>query len=140
MLKARNTIREVNHTRPNLYVVNKEKSEAPASVKKRKAPSPLRIVLGVLGLYMLFSFGTAGYQVWQLNQDLDVLEVDQKTLLEEQKALKNEVEALYKPEMIEKIARESLGLVNPGETKLLPAIPDKNIPKPGNVDVNDIRD
>lgn len=108
--------------------------------KKRKTPRYFKICLSVLGLYLIFTFVTGGYQIWQLKKQMRVLEGEQNVLLQEQQGLANEIQSLNDPESIEKIARESLGMVKEGETIVVPAIPEKNIPKPKEVSQSDMGD
>ena len=126
--------------RRNLYVIEQgTPQDKPASPSpKKKRPRYLELFAAVLGLYLLFSFLVGGYQVWQLKKQIQMLENEQKYLLEQQGGLKNEIESLNNPEIIERIARESLGMVKPGETVVIPAIPDKNIPERKELNDRDI--
>jgi cell division protein FtsL len=108
--------------------------------KKRKIPRYFKLCLSVLGLYLVFAFVTSGYQIWQLNKQIHVLEGEQDVLLQKQQGLTNEIQSLNDPESIERIARESLGMVKKGETVVVPAIPEKNIPKPKEVSQSDMGD
>jgi len=116
--------------RPNLYIIDTNNPDPYASpLPKKKRPGYLKIFAAVLGLYLLFSFLVGGYQVWQLKKQIQALESEQKLLLEQQNGLKEDIQSLNNAEIIERIARESLGMVKPGETVIIPAIPDKSIPK-----------
>jgi len=108
--------------------------------KTRRTPRYIRICLFILGIYLIFTFVTSGYQIWQLKKQIYVLEEEQNTLLQKQQVLVNEIQSLNDPESIEKIARESLGMVKTGETIVVPAIPEKNIPKPKEVNQADMGD
>lgn len=108
--------------------------------RTRRTPRYLKIFFSALGLYLLFTFLTGGYQIWQLKKQINVLEQEQGTLLEKQQVLVNEMQSLNDPESIEKIARESLGMVKAGETIVVPAVPEKNIPKPREVNQADMGD
>lgn len=117
--------------RPNLYVIEQSmtgEQPVPLTPKKRR-PGYLKLFAVVLGLYLLFSFIVGGYQVWQLKKQIQALENEQKNLLEKQKVLVDEMQSLNDPEIIERIARESLGMVKPGETIIVPAQPDEGIPE-----------
>lgn len=136
---ARN--RKEKEQRPRLYLVDKEKelqgSES-VPLPRRKRPGYARILIGALGAYVLFSFLMGGYQIWQIKSQLKKIEDERNLLLQQQQVLKTEVQSLQDPEVIEKIARESLGMVKQGETIVIPAIPGNNIPRPKEVDNNDI--
>lgn len=107
---------------------------------KRKWPRYMKVLLSIAGLYLMFIFATDGYELWQLKQQMHILEQEQNALLQKQENLNNEVESLNEPEIIEKIARESLGMVKAGETILVPAVPGENLPEPKDVKPEDMGD
>lgn len=98
--------------------------------KRRRIPRYFKIILGVLGGYLLFSFLFSGYQIRQIKQEIEQYHGQTAVLLQEQQELAQELATLQEPEMIETLARESLGLVKPGEILVVPAIPGENIPRP----------
>ncbi|MDX9871999.1 MAG: septum formation initiator family protein [Clostridia bacterium] len=107
---------------------------------KKKWPRYLKVALSVAGLYVVFIFATGGYELWQLQQQMHILEEEQGALLEKQEALTEEIQSLNEPEIIERIARESLGMVKAGETIIVPAVPGENLPKPKDVKPEDMGD
>lgn len=125
----------------NLYVLEKPGTkQIVRRRRRRKLPAYIKLFLMSLGIYLVFSFLLGGYQIWQLKTQYNALKERQQILLEEQEILKKELESLNDPEIIERIARESLGMVRPGESIVLPAIPEENIPKPKDVKPEDIQD
>lgn len=108
--------------------------------RTRRTPRYLKIFLSALGMYLIFTFLTGGYQIWHLKKQINALEQEQETLIQKQQVLVNEIQALNDPESIERIARESLGMVKAGETIVVPAVPEKNIPKPKEVNQADMGD
>jgi cell division protein FtsB len=85
----------------------------------------VRLSLSVMGLLALLAFfyaavGDHGYLVWRkkqqeklgLQQKIEQLQHENKEIQQEIKALKTD------PRAIEKIAREELGMVKPGEIKI----------------------
>lgn len=111
--------------------------------RRRKMPRYLKLILAFVGGYLLFCFFVGGYQIWQLKGEISQYNQQKEELLMEQQELQNELAALQEPEMIEKIARESLGMVKPGEILIIPAIPaipGENLPKPKDVKIEDLRD
>lgn len=100
--------------------------------KKRKVPRYLKFILAFLGVYLLFSFLIGGYQIWQLKKEIAQYNTQKEELLAKQRELENELTALQEPEMIEKLARENLGMVKEGEILVVPAVPGENIPAPKN--------
>ena len=108
--------------------------------RKRKMPRYLKLIVAFAGAYLLFSFLVGGYQIWQIKGEITQYNQQKEELSVIQQGLKNELAALQEPEVIEKLARESLGMVKPGEILIIPAIPGENIPKPKDVRNEDIRD
>ncbi len=107
---------------PHIYVVNgKEHSKALPKAKRRKLPKYVKLFIAILGMYLLVLFIIGSYQLWQLNKQMNALELEQKSLLTQQQKLTEDMESLNNPEMIERIARESLRMVKPGETVIIPA-------------------
>jgi cell division protein FtsB len=123
-----------------LYIVPENYAYKKKRRRKRKVPRYIKIILGVLGGYLLFSFLIGGYQIGQIKKDIAQHNMQKEILLKQQKDLETELASLKEPEMIEKLARESLGMVKPGEILVVPAIPGENIPKPKNIRVEEIRD
>ncbi|PKM90078.1 MAG: hypothetical protein CVU87_03550 [Firmicutes bacterium HGW-Firmicutes-12] len=125
---------------PNPYVENDIKTKQVVRRIKRRKPRYLKVCLSVLGLYLIFAFVAGGYQLWQLRMQLHMLEDDQIILLQKQEELVSEIQSLNEPEIIERIARESLGMVKSGETIVIPAIPGNDIPMPKEVRSEDMGD
>lgn len=125
---------------PRLYVLNNEEQAAKTIRKRRKIPKYFKLLSSVLGVYLLFAFLAGGYEIWQLKKQLEQIDLEKKVLLEQRTRLEQDIKALQEPEIIERIARESLGLVKPGETVIVPAIPGENIPKPKEVNSAEIAD
>jgi cell division protein FtsB len=107
---------------------------------KRYKPRYIKVCLSVLGLYLVFAFAAGGYQLWQLKMQLNILEGERILLLEKQEGLVSEIQSLNEAEIIERIARESLGMVKSGETIVVPAIAGENIPTPKEVKPEDMGD
>lgn len=129
--------RQKEKPNPALYLVDSQ-SKARVERVKRKPPRWVKLIMTGLGLYLLFLFGASGYEIWKLKQQITKLELEQRQLVQSQEKLKKELNALNDPEVIEKIARESLGMVRNGETVVVPAIPGYNIPKPKTVNPGEI--
>jgi len=108
--------------------------------RKRKMPRYLKIIFAALGAYLLFSFLLGGYKIWEIKQEIIRHNVQKEVLLKQQKDLEKELAFLQEPEMIEKLARESLGMVKADEILIVPAVPGINIPKPKNINIEEIRD
>ena|SRR6056297_1256730 len=59
-------------------------------------------------------------KVNQMEDRLNSLQQQVQNQIEENKELKEEIERVRSPEYVEKVAREELGLVKPGEILLIP--------------------
>lgn len=75
-------------------------------------------VLGLLGA-VVFAFGTSFLQVYRLKREAARLLQLKQDLIEQNAQLREEIKLLHTPGYIERIAREQLGLVKPGEIALL---------------------
>ncbi len=76
---------------------------------------PWRILLLMVILWVGFSFGKNAVANFKLRQEIDSLE-KRLVVLEMRKAdLEREIEEWKSPENVERVAREQLGLVKPGE-------------------------
>ncbi len=82
-----------------------------------RAVVTVTLVAGLLGLSV--AFGTSTLDVYRLQREAAEL-TRAKQLLQDQNALlREEIKLLYTPAYIEKLAREQLGLVKPGEIAVL---------------------
>lgn len=133
-------LKENNKTRAPLYVVDKETNqESILNVPKKKIKLG-KVLLFLAGAYLLFLFLIGGYEILQLRNEIKKVKLDQNMLMQQQNELKKEIETLYDYEVIEKLARENLGMVIKGETIMIPAIPGRNLPRPKKVDSAEILD
>ncbi|WXJ80780.1 Cell division protein FtsL [Moorella humiferrea] len=81
------------------------------------------IAAGMLTLYFFFSFIRLGVALYQTNLQIKSYN-EQKALLEaEGNRLREQIRELNDNDYIERLAREELGLVKPGETVVITAVP-----------------
>ena len=78
------------------------------------------IIFSIL-VFMLFSFSSSFYQGYQLKEEIKGLEAQLAKVQQENMKLQEELKYNYTPEAIEKIAREKLGLIKPGEIVIMRA-------------------
>ncbi len=114
---------------PGLHVVENEYNESLLQKKKRRMPLFIKVPLWLIGGYLIFCFMIGGYRMLELREQLKVLEGEEQALIREQQKLEAEIEALHDEEIIEKMARESLGMVKPGETIIINAQLEAGIPE-----------
>ncbi|NLW07128.1 MAG: hypothetical protein GX039_03975 [Clostridia bacterium] len=89
--------------------------------KKRRSLKGL-LIIGIVG-YLLFSFGHLGYGIYQAKLQIKSYEAQKQALLAKKEQLQEQIEQLNDASYIERLAREELGLVKPGETVIIPAVP-----------------
>lgn len=88
------------------------------------------LVLLVGGLFA-FSSAQAAYRLYQLTRQVAELEHQRRVLLAENRRLREEVRRLYDPAYVERLAREQLGMVRPGEIAVVLVPEPTPTPRPG---------
>ena len=83
--------------------------------KQRVRIRPSRVALLLLILWVAFSFGRNAVSNYQLKQEIKSLEKRVIVLEMRKEDLEREIEEWLSPENVERVAREQLGLVKPGE-------------------------
>lgn len=92
-------------------------------MKKNNKSRPKLILAGVLVVFLMLPVAPRVKMVWDLNQRIERLE-NQKALLEQHRnELEQELKQANSPAMVEKIAREQLGMVKKGETRVVEVLP-----------------
>jgi len=88
------------------------------SLRKKRIPRKIIILIVIIGAF-IFLFANKNFQtLLVLNKEIAQLKQRIVGLEDENRALKEELEALKNdPEYIESLARRELGLIKPGETK-----------------------
>lgn len=84
-------------------------------------PKLTRLIIYGLMAYLIFTFSHGFYQAHHLKREIKVLEDQLTKVKEESVLLEKELEYSQTPETIERIAREKLGLIKPGETVIMRA-------------------
>jgi cell division protein FtsB len=90
------------------------------------SPRALRGVIATVAVLLLLYGGSSLARVWQMKHDVEALERDIAGLRDETQRLSRTIDGLRNnPDEIERVAREALGLVKPGEKilKLPPSTP-----------------
>ncbi len=83
--------------------------------KKRGRRQRWLILLLVLVVWVGFSFARSGLANLKLRQEIEALEKRLVVLEMRRQDLEQEIEEWKSPENVERVAREQLGLVKPGE-------------------------
>ncbi|MFZ7101377.1 MAG: FtsB family cell division protein [Peptococcaceae bacterium] len=101
------------------YIDQKPK---PRKIRKKFSTRKMsRFILWGLIIYMCFSLSQGFYQGYKLKQEINTLEKQLSIVKTENTELLDEFEYIQTPEAIEKIAREKLGLIKPGEIVIMKA-------------------
>jgi cell division protein DivIC len=104
---------------------------APPGTSRRAIPrwaGPL-IVLGIL-IMLGIVFGSAYWDTYQIKREAARLARERDDLRKQNALLREEIRLLNTPEYVERIAREQLGLVKPGEVAVILVAPTPAPPGP----------
>lgn len=99
------------------------------SMGKRRSQRRFALCLAAVMMLMVLPMIRDGLAYYHLHQQYQALQAEQGRLLSIQEGLRQELVSLDDPVIIEKMARENLGLVKPGESKVVQSIPTENIPQ-----------
>lgn len=83
----------------------------------------LRIIFIIVCLVTL---GPQVWRLWQLHQEIKTLEAQAAALKKQQQEYKSQIKGLQSYAVIEKLARERLGMIKPGEKILVEVEPQNN--------------
>ncbi|WP_406677479.1 FtsB family cell division protein [Moorella sp. ACPs] len=81
------------------------------------------LVAGLLAVYLLYSFIRLGLALYQTNLQIKACQEQKAVLMAESSRLHEQIKDLNNDSYIERMAREELGLIKPGETVIVPAVP-----------------
>ncbi len=86
-----------------------------ASRKVQRRKRLLLLIFVILVAWTAIAFGRSYYRNYQAQQRLIQLESEIKAFEIRNEQLESEIERLQSPDYVERVAREELGLVRPGE-------------------------
>jgi len=91
---------------------------------KKNDKSRLKLILaGVLVVFLMLPVAPRVKMLWDLNQRIERLENQKDQLEQHRNELEQELKQANSPAMVEKIAREQLGMVKKGETRVVEVLP-----------------
>jgi cell division protein DivIC len=91
---------------------------------KNNKNSRLKLILaGVLVVLLMLPVAPRVKMLWDLNQRIERLENQKAELEKNRQELETELKQANSPAMVEKIAREQLGMVKKGETRVVEVLP-----------------
>ncbi|HBS59711.1 MAG: septum formation initiator family protein [Bacillota bacterium] len=85
-------------------------------LRKRKRIHWVVVLIGFCLLYVVYSFADQALQLSKLRHEASNLRAREATLKSDNERLSQEQQLLQTDAYVEKVAREELGLVKPGET------------------------
>jgi cell division protein DivIC len=102
-----------------MKMIQKTKQSRPKNKRRRFRP-----VQHILFVFLALILASSGWRLYQLQSDVTKkiaqLNEEKSNLLQEKKALEDEIVQLNTPSYIEQLAREQLGLVRKGEIRIAP--------------------
>ncbi|MDN5344256.1 MAG: hypothetical protein PWQ18_367 [Clostridia bacterium] len=81
------------------------------------------VVAAIFIVYTVYSFAHVGVALYQTRLQLRDYQEQKAALIAEGDRLREQIEELNNDSYIERVAREELGLVKPGEKVIIPAVP-----------------
>lgn len=97
--------------------------ESSTEIKTRRKKRRVIVLLALLVVGIMF--GPRLRSIWDLKQDISVLENQKAALLKRNAELTQMEKKLQSQEMIEKLAREELGMIKPEEKVIIKVIPEQ---------------
>lgn len=91
--------------------------------KNNKKPRFKIMLVGVLVIFLLLPVVPRVKIIWDLNQRIEQLENQKAELEANKEKLERELKQANSPAKMEKIAREQLGMVKKGETRVVEVLP-----------------
>lgn len=111
---------------------NLKENKQPYKVKKRRVFKPGMKCLTFLAIcmfsYLVISFGTNFNRLHTMQQDVEKIHSQVKELQEKNEQLREQLKMAQSDSFVEKVAREELNLVKPGESRIVPAQPQQQKP------------
>jgi len=86
------------------------------SLKKSRLP---RLVLVLLLAYLVISFASQFTRLWAMQRDLQQIQQRVDQLQQKNNDLRQQLQLVQSNDYIEQVAREKLGLVKPGESRIV---------------------
>lgn len=88
--------------------------------RRRRLTTRFWLIIGLLVFgYAAVSYTTGFLEIWRLRQEIQRVELEIAATKTRNEQLRHELAYLQSDEYIEKVAREELGLVRPGETPVI---------------------
>jgi cell division protein FtsL len=108
------------------------------SGKRRRSQKRFAAFLFAVMFLMLFPMARDLAAYYRMNRDYEELQTSNQELITIRRQLIDERESLDTPEMVERLAREELDMVMPGESKVYQAIPTEDLPRREKLKTNEV--
>lgn len=108
-----------------VVAVQEPSKQDPSPVRRRWRLTPRfwAILFALFGVYITFAYISGFIEILRLERAIAAVEKEIEQVSLENEALREQLAVLRSPEYIERVAREELGLVMPGETAVILAEP-----------------
>lgn len=109
--------------RNNMVLHSGDRGKRRVKFRLSRSKLPL-IIFTILLLYVSISLGTRFDQLHAMQRDLQAIESEIKEISTKNAGLQKQLENLQSDKYVEQVAREKLGLVKPGESRIVPVQPE----------------
>ncbi|WP_258360686.1 FtsB family cell division protein [Moorella sulfitireducens] len=98
------------------------------------------LLAGITSIYFFYCFMRTGLALYQTNLQIRAYQEQKAGLIAENNRLQEQIKELNNDNYIERIAREELGLIKPGESVIIQAVPGQVRPYIPPASGNEFRD
>lgn len=102
-----------------MFVVAEPKSGSKSRRRWRVTPRFWALAVAIFAVYMGVSYVSGFVQIWRMENEINRVRAEIEAIEAQNQQLREELAYLLSDEYVEKVAREELGLVMPGETAVI---------------------
>ncbi|MGE5397967.1 MAG: FtsB family cell division protein [Chitinophagales bacterium] len=91
-----------------------------ARANSKYSKGPVSLILIILLALSLYIFVPKIIAIWKINREIQAMELKKSQLRSQNDQYIEKIQALKSKDMVEKMAREELGMIKPGEKVIVP--------------------